>query len=247
MTRREQLWENYDDALFALLMDEVAVTQGKEAAEENARLAQDEDAQVPDDVTSRCLAAISRRFRRQRLRAVGRGTWAVAKKVPVLVTLCTFLFVGAFAVSPEVRSSTMRFVMELYPNELVVGYSPVDGEAGDLRPGEPPLEVGWVPDGFELQNEVVDPTMVYYYFTEPGGGYIDITLLLSSNSVGVIDTEDAAVEDVTVQGMQTKLVTRSDEYSIVWADVERSYLLTITASGIEKEDIIRVAEELIIN
>lgn len=246
MTKREQLWEDYDDALFALLMDEVAVSEGRAAAEENDRLAWEESARVPDAADRRCLAAISRQFRRRGLRTAGRAAWAAMKKVPALVALCSCLFVAAFAMSPEVRSSTMRFVMALYPNELVVGYVPADGEDGDLRPGELPLEVGWVPDGFELQDEVVDPTMVYYYFTSPDGGYIDIMMLFTSDGVGILDTEGASVEDIDINGMQTKLITKHEEINIIWTNTEQPYFLTIAAAGIEKENIIRVAEELII-
>lgn len=38
MTRREKLQEQYEDALFALLMDDLAVEEGKKAYEENKRL-----------------------------------------------------------------------------------------------------------------------------------------------------------------------------------------------------------------
>ena len=38
MTRREQLQEQYEDALFALLMDDLAAIEGQAALEENERL-----------------------------------------------------------------------------------------------------------------------------------------------------------------------------------------------------------------
>ena len=38
MTKREQLREEYEDALFALMMDEFAVAEGEKALEENERL-----------------------------------------------------------------------------------------------------------------------------------------------------------------------------------------------------------------
>ena len=47
MNRREQLEENYADSLFTLLMDHVAEVQGNQALEENRRLREDPDAEVP--------------------------------------------------------------------------------------------------------------------------------------------------------------------------------------------------------
>ena len=47
MTRREELQEAYEDAMFALLMDYVAESEGKKALEENRALQEDPDAEVP--------------------------------------------------------------------------------------------------------------------------------------------------------------------------------------------------------
>ena len=44
MTRREELQEAYEDAMFALLMDYVAESEGKKALEENRALQKDPDA-----------------------------------------------------------------------------------------------------------------------------------------------------------------------------------------------------------
>lgn len=246
MTRREQLLENYEDALFALLMDEVAVTQGREEILENARLAQDESARVPEEADRRCLAAIARQFRSKRVKAVGRGTWAVMKKVPVLVMLATFLFATAFAASPEFRSTTLKAVMDLYPNELSVGFATPGGDTSHLNPAQMPLEVGWIPDGFVLQDEHIDPMAEYKTYYDSNGNFIDITLWLTDNAGVSVDTEDAAVEDITINGMDMKMITKPNEHHLVWVDTERAYILTILSYGTSREDIIKVAEKLTI-
>lgn len=55
MTKHEKLQEQYEDALFALLMEEFAVEEGKSALEENERLKRDPTFDVPPDVRQRCL------------------------------------------------------------------------------------------------------------------------------------------------------------------------------------------------
>ena len=52
MTRREKLQEQYEDALFALLMDDLAVEEGKKAYEENERLKADSSFEVPSESQS---------------------------------------------------------------------------------------------------------------------------------------------------------------------------------------------------
>lgn len=55
MTRREKLQEQYEDALFALLMDDLAVEEGKKAYEENERLKADSSFEVPLESRKRCV------------------------------------------------------------------------------------------------------------------------------------------------------------------------------------------------
>ena len=54
MTRREILMEQYEDARFALLMDAVAESQGQKAIEENRRLRDSGELEVPASVHQRC-------------------------------------------------------------------------------------------------------------------------------------------------------------------------------------------------
>ena len=50
MTRRENLRDQYEDALFALLMDDLAWQEGERLLELNERLKNDPDADVPEEV-----------------------------------------------------------------------------------------------------------------------------------------------------------------------------------------------------
>ena len=54
MTNHERLTEQYEDALFALLMDSVAEEEGKQALELNERLKADPAAEVPESARRRC-------------------------------------------------------------------------------------------------------------------------------------------------------------------------------------------------
>ena len=51
MTRREMLMEQYEDALFALIMDEVAEVEGQKAIEENQRLKESGELVIPKEVS----------------------------------------------------------------------------------------------------------------------------------------------------------------------------------------------------
>ena len=58
MTDHERLREQYEDALFALLMEGVAESEGEEALRLNEELKKDPNAEVPKDVQKRCEKTI---------------------------------------------------------------------------------------------------------------------------------------------------------------------------------------------
>ena len=62
MTRREKLYDDYENALFALLMDDVAAVQGEAARAENQRLKADPAAVVPGDLHARCVRTVRRKL-----------------------------------------------------------------------------------------------------------------------------------------------------------------------------------------
>lgn len=65
MKTREQLQEEYEAALFALMMDYMAQAEGKRLREENERLKNDPAAQIPESLDQRCLQTIQRAFLRR--------------------------------------------------------------------------------------------------------------------------------------------------------------------------------------
>ena len=53
MTQKEQLWEKYEDAVFAILMDAVAEQEGKRGLQLMEELEHDPSAHVPEEVQRR--------------------------------------------------------------------------------------------------------------------------------------------------------------------------------------------------
>ena len=63
---RQQLLENYEDALFALLMDDFAEREGEKLKAENERLKQDPAAQPPEELDQKCRRGSSGRNMQRR-------------------------------------------------------------------------------------------------------------------------------------------------------------------------------------
>lgn len=114
MDRQELLRERYEDALFALLMDEVAASEGAKALEKNRRLRDDPSARVPEEVDRKCMRTIGRHFAKIRRRTFRKSTMRAAGKIMMVIGVLSTLFFTAFATSETVRAGTLNLVVETF-------------------------------------------------------------------------------------------------------------------------------------
>lgn len=88
MKTREQLQDEYEDALFALLMYDMAQLNRRRAEEENKRLQNDPNAKVPEEVDHHCLRTIYRYFFKKKLLRIAKlgGMFAVILLIGILLS-----------------------------------------------------------------------------------------------------------------------------------------------------------------
>lgn len=212
MTRREELQEAYEDAMFALLMDYVAESEGKKALEENRALQKDPNAEVPQEVRRTCLKEINRAFRKKYARSVGRITMKVINKVALVALLGTLLFSTAFAISPEFRVGTLNMLIDTV-NEGVsfrISMQPVSEQTSleDLYPD-------FIPDGYELADEGAFTSTYWAHYQNRQGDRLEITLSPS----GHFDTEGAELEPTQIHGLPAYIIAQlnldGDKHGII--------------------------------
>ena len=191
--------EAYEDAMFALLMDYVAESEGEKALEENRVLQEDPDAEVPQGVRRACLKEIHRAFRKKSARSVGRITMKVINKVALVALLGTLLFSTAFAISPEFRVGTLNMLIDTV-NEGVsfrISTQPVSERAGleDLYPN-------LIPDGYELIDEGAFAGTYWVDYQNSPGDRLEIELSPS----GRFDIEDTELEPTQIHGLPAYII-----------------------------------------
>ena len=111
MTKRERLLEEYEDSLFALIMDEFAEEEGKRLLEENERLKQDSNASIPIETNKRCLRTITKAFSRKRNQEIRTIFSKAFKNVAVFVLVFITIYGTAYAAFSEVRVQTLNFLI----------------------------------------------------------------------------------------------------------------------------------------
>ena len=65
-----------------------------------------------------------------------------------------------------------------------------------------------------------------------------------SNGSSSIDTENAIVENIQVNGYDGLYVEKNNRLQVVWGDTDQGNLIGILATGIIKEEILHYAETM---
>lgn len=166
MTRREMLMEQYEDALFALIMDEVAEVEGQKALEENQRLKESGELVIPEEVSQRCQRVIARKTAEKDLKRFGKGFGRVVTKVAVVALMGMLLFTTAFAASEDFRVKTLNFVMEVFDDRTEIRFVPENMASDASNSVVPRITAGWLPEGFELVSEECSEYSIWYEFAK---------------------------------------------------------------------------------
>lgn len=238
MTRREQLQDQYEDALFALLMDEVATSEGKKALEENERLKNDPDAAVPEEVSRRCQKTIHRHFVKQRATTAGRFTIKALSKVAMLAGICTMLFSAAFAASPVLRANTLNLVVETF-RESTDFYFTRDTPSDTYT-----IVAGWLPDGYILESREENAGGSIYNYQKTESEYVYVQYTRGDGTLMSADTEDAKTESISINGVQAVMIEKDNDRQIIWNTPNKTAFIFLFGSNITKEDLVHIAEQL---
>lgn len=272
MKNREQLWEDYEEARFALLMDALAEAEGEEALRLSEALNRDPEGALPPEVDRRCEAVIREAFVQRRLHATGRTAVRWLTKVLVAAMLGAVMFAAAFALSEDVRVATLNAVIEVMDDRTQITFEGAGGDAGGTA--APPAEgtaaedgleyhyniaLEWVPEGFELEGgSEADGGMVNYL--SPVDGLLAVSVIsYSENSVLNLNTEDCTKREITVQGHPATLYVTGEEMlqkayhengltniwsemMIYWIDENNRNIVIIDATNLTEEEMLRLAE-----
>ena len=272
MKNREQLWEDYEEARFALLMDALAEAEGEETLRLSEALNRDPEGALPPEVDRRCEAVIREAFVQRRLHATGRTAVRWLTKVLVAAMLGAVMFAAAFALSEDVRVATLNTVIKVMDDRTQITFESADGDTGGTA--APPAEgtaaedgleyhyniaLEWVPEGFELEGgSEADGGMVNYL--SPVDGLLAVNVIsYSENSVLNLNTEDCTKREITVQGHPATLYVTGEEMlqkayhengltniwsemMIYWIDENNRNIVIIDATNLTEEEMLRLAE-----
>lgn len=246
-SRRDQLQERYEDALFALIMDEYLREQGRQALNENEQLRELPNHTISQEMNEKIRKLILHSSRSQSGSLTWKNLVKILNYIAVAVCLTVLLTATALAVSPTLREQILSLLITtsekstdfnfLYNGRLE---SPADYTVGEVQD----FTIGWIPEGFMFEKEERMHSEIIYRFQTVEEQYLTIQKATGEAITFSVDTEDAEVSHIVIHGKSALVSEKQDCIIITWAEEETATIFCISGEGVAKEDIIKVARNI---
>lgn len=253
MTRHEMLPEQYEEALFALLMESVAEAEGEKALAESRRLNESGEEIVPAETHRRCLRLIAQKMAGRNVRQFGRGFVRAAGMAATIALVAIMVFTTAFAAqeSFQAKKPTLGYAVKFHKHTTVISLPASSAALGSgQRSPAPQFSVGWLPKGFEPEKEEKSDSNVWIQYrrlnTEARIVIAARNLLDGSANV---NTEDAKVSYRQLRGTEAMVVETPDSVcQILWAAEEgrEDWLFYAIGQNVELKTLLRVVESMVV-
>ena len=236
--QKRELLEQYDDAAFALLMDEYAEDEG---ARLMAEFEAAQDAPTPPDaLDDKCLGMIRREYAKKRRRLAARKFIRYTAKAAVAVLVFIGLMTTVVLSVDALRIPVLNFIVEQYEK-----YSSLqlDNEAQntDANTTSDYLS-GLLPDDYYITSETDTPMFKIAMYENDLGDLVQFCITQTAGAYN-IDTEDAIVSEI-VLGDYKALLLEEDGYQAIWYDSVNSIVYNFRATGFTKETFLHLCEQL---
>jgi len=245
---KNKLIENYEEAVFALMMNELAFSEGKRLGEENERLREDPDFSLPNGFEDRCVKRIRKAFLRKGRKRVANLTIKALQRVAVVFLVVGILFIGSFFTISAFRTTVLNFLIDTFKTHTTISIDEVNNSNINVAEGvnipEGVYLPTWMPDGYMLVSfNTVGNYITVAYSNSDGEKivYKEYTSVIGVN----LDTENAdVVENITVNGYNGIYARKGEECSIAIANNDRSVIILINGKNVNSDVFLEILNSI---
>ena len=245
MDRNDRLYENYENALFQLLMDQVAQEEGARLIAENERLKDDPASAVPPELDRRSRETIRRAFAGRGRRRAHTAGWYLSK-IAVAILAALLLFITAYATIPELRLRTWEVLIENSDVASRLSFASGGHENFDHENGKQTLAGYSLPDvprDYLVVDQGETSRSARIEYAHEDGTSIFIRIAAASDLF--LDSEDMdEATEVEIQGKKGKLYKKNEFIIISWYDDEQEKIIELRTKQIDAEMTLSYAEQI---
>lgn len=147
-----------------------------------------------------------------------------------------------------VRSKVINVITEIYEEFTSIMFSKEDEDI-HINSEFKPISPNYIPKGFKEIDKV--ESSIGLFIVYENDEYLQIRYScdeISNNSI-ILDTEDAQVEDININGFDAKYIVKDNIQQLLWNDNTSSYLIDMESKSSDminndKEELIKIAESI---
>lgn len=229
MATRKELLEQYEDAQFALLMDEIMDRQGAELQEINRQLKHDPAAAVPVDVRERSMETICKAYEERGKKQKKRRIRTTIRTLMIAAVVAALLLT---TVSADFRLAAKNFVYEL--TELAAELMFDFGDSVETHDGE--VIMGYFIPALPKEFELVDATETDHsvrrkYFSEDGFVMIRIVEDDGSGFSYGTDAENGDAKTERINQFDVLIIESHNRIQFILSDADEQTYIEITSTA----------------
>lgn len=236
-----KLRENYEQALFQLVMHDAAGREGSCLLEENQKLKALAESRPSEEALRKFTEQLDAHLRKKKADARRKQLPRLLRRMAVAAVAICFVFFTAMTTVQAFRVKVMNIWMEIQPEFTIFRLKEDSiGTSGDN------LVVNWtnayvptyIPEGYTVGSMSINEPAREIVYTRGDSSIIYTELDASSSPV--IDTENASrLETVNINGHTGTLVQKNGVTTIVWDMDGRLFLIQ---AWTDADTAIKVAE-----
>ena len=239
--KKQKLLEQYDDAAFALLMDEYAEEEGARLmAEFEAAQAAGQVPEMPAELDEQCRRMIRRDRAKKRGIRAARSFRKVAVKAAVAVLVFIGLMTTVVMSVDALRVPVLSYLIEHFPQYSNIDFStqPTGEPVEERHDPLPDL----LPDGYHKVYYEVTNGLISSMYENDSADYVVFDMSFASGSFG-FDTEDALCESIYLGDYEAILI-KKDRLQVIWLDENVQVIYSFSASGLGEDEFMEICKYL---
>lgn len=236
MKSREELRNDYEEALFAMIMDEIMDLEGEALIAERERLALTDEYKLSDDLNEKCIAVIHDAFEAKNKETRTLKTRKLMRTLLIAAIVMSVLFTTVYASVPAVKRATDGLIVRV----LSVSTKMLFGDENDIQLTSN-YTFWFIPEGFLVEDEGTENNSDWYRYSN-GDSWIKIKINYEiGNREFDIDTEDAnEIRNIKVCQFEGILVCEEERVHFAVLDIAHNNSIQITAKNVDPDMIIEI-------